>query len=61
MKDSNGKPVNIGDTLLHMNNLRVEVVGFVDGYLCEVRNTDGEVFFIDECILDCVWEVVDEV
>ncbi len=61
MEGSNGKPVNIGDTLLHMSNLRVEVVGFVDRYLCEVRGSDGEVFLIDECILDCVWEVVDEV
>lgn len=58
MKDSNGKVVNVGDTIRNMQNQTVEVT-VIGGFLCEVKDSKGNKYLIDECILDCVWEVVE--
>ena len=58
MKDSNGKTISVGSILRNMKNQTVEVTG-VGAFLCEVEDTSGVKYLIDECILDCVWEIVE--
>ena len=58
MKDSNGKTISVGSILRNMKNQTVEVTG-IGSFLCEVEDNSGAKYLIDECILDCVWEIVE--